>query len=127
MGRGQLVEIRPVPVVCLGLQLCLAGNPNHGQYAPHSDPGFKIVAELRAARKACGGYIENWNFGEGNWGKESGVVRDSTGTLVARFSYNMRGWLPGGGRELWVRRGGTRKAKRSGNGRFFSYQPEVPG
>ena len=99
----QLVEIPPVPVGCLGLQLCSVGNPDYGQYSPPSNPEFKIVTDLSAARNACGAYIENWELGGGNWCKESGVVRDSTGALVARFSYNLRCWSPDGGRELWVR------------------------
>lgn len=99
----QLVEIPPVPLGCLGLQLCSVGNPDYGQYAPPSNPELKIVANLSAARKACEAYIKAWDLGGGNWDKESGVVRDHSGSIVARFSYNLRCWSPDGGRELWVR------------------------
>ncbi|MEY4488301.1 MAG: hypothetical protein RIQ79_809 [Verrucomicrobiota bacterium] len=99
----QLVEIPSVPEGSLGLQLCSVGNPDYGQYAPPSNPEFKIVTDLSTARNACASYIEEWDLGGGNWGKESGVVRDSSGTIVARFSYNLRCWSPDGVRELWVR------------------------
>ena len=92
----QVVEIPPVPFGCLGLQLCSVGNPDYGQCSPPSIPEFMIVKNLREARDLCEDYKTEWDLGGGNWGKESGIVRDASGRIVARFSYNLRCWGPAG-------------------------------
>lgn len=70
---------------------------------PPSDPVFKIVKRLREARALCEEYKTEWDLGGGNWGKESGIVRVTSGKIVARFSYNLRCWTPDGAWEIQVK------------------------
>ena len=101
----QVVEVPPIPIGYMGLQLCSVGNPDYGQFSPPSLPEFMIVKNLREARDLCEDYKTEWNLGGGNWGNGSGVVRDTAGKIIALFSYNLRCWSPEGGQEIEVGEG----------------------
>ena len=94
----------PIPLGYYAVQLCTVGNPDHGQYAPPSDPEWKIVTTMTEAKAAVRDYLTRHDeIGGGNWGPESGRVWDHQGEVVARFSYNLRCWSPDDGREVLVR------------------------
>lgn len=73
--------------------LSSVGNPDHGQYAPVSNPETVTAdtfAELKAKIRA---YIEFWNLGGGNWTRP---VIMQQGKAVGRMSYNGRVWADDG-------------------------------
>ncbi len=99
--RWELDQVAVVPDVQAGkllLHLCTVGNPDFGQYAPVTEPEWHVVASLAEARDKCCQYFEKYagRIGSGNWSPTSGLVTDSKGALVARFSYNQRCWSPAG-------------------------------
>jgi hypothetical protein len=99
--RWELDQISVIPHVPPGkllLHLCTIGNPNHGQYAPISEPEWHVVASLPQARERCHAYQRRYAdvIGGGNWGPHSGMVTDSQGAEVAKFSYNLRSFAPSG-------------------------------
>ena len=94
----ELGVIPDVPRGKLLVYLCTLGNPDHGQYAPVSEPEWHVVASLPEAREQCVAYLTRYDglIGAGNWGPRSGEVTNSGGAVVARFSYNLRCWSPTG-------------------------------
>ena len=56
---------------------------------------FKVVPDLKAARKVLVDYVSETGVGGGNMTATTGFVYDDTGTAVARISYNGRVWQPG--------------------------------
>ncbi len=93
-----LTRIPRLPPAKMLLHLCTVGNPDHGQFAPVTNPEWHVVASLCEAAEKCRAYIaENEDvIGAGNWSAESGTVVDSAGALVARFCFNRRCWSPEG-------------------------------
>jgi hypothetical protein len=77
------------------VSLAARGNPDFGQ-AAHL-PGVRArkvrAADFGDASRACRDYIGEHDLGSGNWA--GGDVRDHTGALVARVSYNGKVWPPG--------------------------------
>jgi hypothetical protein len=99
--RWELDQVGVIPDVPAGkllLHLCTVGNPDHGQYAPVSEPEWHIVTSLAEAREKCCDYMEKYSGGidSGNWGLQSGRVTDSKGAEIAKFSFNLRCWSPVG-------------------------------
>jgi hypothetical protein len=94
----QVGVIPDIPPGALLLHLCTIGNPDHGQYAPVSEPEWHVVASLAEAREKCDAYLKRYAgiIGGGNWGPHSGMVTDSLGAEVAKFSYNLRCFAPSG-------------------------------
>ncbi len=94
----EIVAIPEVPNGKLLLHLCTVGNPDHGQFAPVTEPEWHVVGSLSEARERCRAYLEqNEGFiGGGNWGPDSGKVVDHEGVVVARFSFNLRCVSPTG-------------------------------
>lgn len=85
------------------MQLCTVGNPDHGQIAPPTNPGWKVVETMTEAKAVVRDYpTRHYEIGGGNWGPESGRVWDHQGEVGARFSYNLCCWSPDAGRELRV-------------------------
>ncbi len=73
------------------------GNPDHGQFAPISDPETVHVKTLQGAVAAWEKYKDFWNLGGGNMPPDCGVIRHAkTMRIVARVSYNGRLWNPDG-------------------------------
>ena len=66
------------------------GNPDHGQYAPLSEPEYFIITNYEQASAAAAAYIEMWDLGGGNW--NDGSIYNKDGEKVARVSYNSRVW-----------------------------------
>jgi len=71
------------------MKLRSVGNPDHGQYAPVSEPEVVTGSSLAEMRKACEAYIEKWDLGGGNW--TNPVVKQGS-KVVGYFSYNGRLW-----------------------------------
>jgi hypothetical protein len=66
------------------------GNPDHGQYAPLSEPEYYMVDSFEQASACCRAYIEMWGLGGGNW--SGGQIYLAGGVEIARVSYNGRVW-----------------------------------
>ena len=95
---NEVVAIPAVPEGKLLLHLCTEGNPDHGQFAPVTEPEWHVVGSLSEAREKCRAYLERHEgfIGGGNWGSHSGEVFDEQGTQVAFFCFNLRCVTPGG-------------------------------
>ncbi len=65
------------------------GNPDHGQYAPVSNPKWAAGDTLKAMRKLALGYQKHWDLGGGNWTNPE-VLEGKT--VVGHFSYNLCFW-----------------------------------
>ena len=78
----------------LTVELDSRGNPDRGQDPDRPLPGVaRKVVEVRSlgqASEACLAWIEDNDLGAGNW--TGGTVRDASGALVARVSYNGKVW-----------------------------------
>jgi hypothetical protein len=97
----ELDEVTAFPKVPKGkllLHLCTEGNPDHGQFAPVTEPEWHVVGSLAEAREKCRAYLDRHEgfIGGGNWGPRSGEVFNETGNAVARFSFNLRCSSPTG-------------------------------
>lgn len=100
----QLVELPTViPLGYYAVQLCTVGNPDRGQYAPPTEPEWKIVETMSEAKSAVRDYLQRnvgAIIGASNWGPESGRVWDHQGEIVACFSFDLRcRYTTYGGRE----------------------------
>lgn len=74
-------------------------NPDHCQTSPPVPPEWVVVETMSEAKAAVRDYLERHAdvIGGGNWGPDSGRVRDYQGEVVARFSFNLRYWaVPSG-------------------------------
>jgi hypothetical protein len=71
------------------MHLRSVGNPDHGQYAPVSDPKTVHAVSLERLKRKAHLYIERWNLGGGNWVEP--IVK-LNGKPIGRFSYNLRFW-----------------------------------
>lgn len=71
------------------ITLVSVGNPDHGQYAPVSNPRTIRAESLKELWKECEEYIDYWGLGSGNW-VDPAVLQD--GKLIGHFSYNGRLW-----------------------------------
>jgi hypothetical protein len=100
----ELVELPTViPLGYYAVQLCTVGDPDRGQYAPPTEPEWKIVETMSEAKAGIRDYIERHDdICGGNWGPESGCVWDHQGEIVARFTYNLRCWSTDGVREIQI-------------------------
>jgi hypothetical protein len=99
--RWELDQVGVIPDVPPGkllLHVCTIGNPDHGHYAPVSEPEWHVVATIAEARDKCEAYLKRHAgaIGGGNWGPHSGMVTDNQGAEVAKFSYNLRCFAPSG-------------------------------
>ena len=67
----ELVELPTViPLGYYAVQLCSVGNPDRGQYAPPTEPEWKIVETMSAAKAAVRDYLERHDeIGGGSQGK----------------------------------------------------------
>ncbi len=74
--------------------LSSVGNPDHGQYAPLSEPCVGWADSLSGVRDRCSEYQRQWDLGGGNW---PGALFGSGRTVLGHVSYNLRLWegLPG--------------------------------
>lgn len=66
------------------------GNPDHGQYAPLSEPEYFIIDCFEQASAASRAYIEMWDLGGGNW--TGGNIYNINAEGIANVSYNGRVW-----------------------------------
>ena len=77
------------------VRLSSVGNPDHGQYAPVSEPKEVRANTLKELWKECQAYIDEWNLGGGNWTSpkvfEANTKREGF-TAIGFFSYNSRLW-----------------------------------
>jgi len=77
------------------VRLAARGNPDFRQGS--TLPGVRArqvrAADFAEASQHCRAYIAEHDLGGGNWA--GGEVRDHTGALVARVSYNGKVWPPG--------------------------------
>lgn len=68
-----------------------------GYWSPAKDR--QVSAETGETLQELRAKFEAWRdrngIGAGNMGRHCGEVRDCTGKIVARFSYNGRCWQPG--------------------------------
>lgn len=71
------------------------GNPDHGQYAPVSNPKWVAGNTLKEMRKRAHNYQRHWELGGGNWTNPE-VLQGKT--VVGHFSYNLRFWDGSGDR-----------------------------
>jgi len=71
------------------IRLCSTGNPDHGQYAPVSNPEVASAETLEALKAKVEAYIEEWDLGGGNWTEPP--VKEN-GKTIGYFSYNLRFW-----------------------------------
>lgn len=90
-----------IPVVPEGkllLHLCTEGNPDHGQFAPVTEPEWHVVGSLAEAREKCRAYLDRYEgfIGGGNWGPRRGEVYNEMGNVAGRFSFNLRCSSPTG-------------------------------
>lgn len=69
----------------LTVRLHSHGNPDHGQYAPVSNPQQVIVATVEEAVQVAMAYRDFWYLGGGNW-PTLYVMQGRT--KVARIHYN---------------------------------------
>lgn len=79
----------------LTVSLTSCGDPDHYQDPDQPVPGVPSltvdVPSLEEASHRCRAYLVEHDLGSGNWA--GGQVRDRSGALVARISYNGRIWL----------------------------------
>lgn len=69
--------------------LSSCGNPDHGQYAPLSEPEVKFAATLVEVRDLAMRYIEDNDLGGGNW---NGGIFGEGRVILGHVSYNGRLW-----------------------------------
>lgn len=65
------------------------GNPDHGQYAPVSNPEHVDTDTLADVARLAKNYIHHWNMGAGNWPT---IIVKRDGKPFAVLSYNGRMW-----------------------------------
>lgn len=75
----------------LTVQLRGYGNPDYAQYSDVAPKQTAEIGSLAEGVAACRAYIAHWDLGGGNWGTQSGVVKQD-GKAIARVSYNGRVW-----------------------------------
>jgi hypothetical protein len=71
------------------MRLRAVGNPDHGQYAPVSNPEVVMGSTFAEMREHAQKYQEDWDLGGGNW--TDPVVKQGS-KVVGHFSYNLRLW-----------------------------------
>lgn len=76
------------------VRLAAVGNPDmrQGRTLPGVRAQTVRARDFAEASERCRAYIAEHDLGAGNW--SGGDVRDHTGALVARVSYNGRVWPP---------------------------------
>lgn len=71
------------------MRLSSVGNPDHGQYAPVSNPVTVKGLTLKEMRKKADAYQRKWELGGGNWPNPEVKIGKR---IVGHFSYNLRFW-----------------------------------
>jgi hypothetical protein len=82
---GPPAEVKYTPIFTI--RAATTGNPDHGQYAPISEPHVFEAGSMEELRAMVRGYIQYWSVGGGNW---TAPPVKKNGKKIGNLSYNMR-------------------------------------